>query len=58
MQAIDAAYRFVPLDDAHKKTLLARTAPVAGKGEWERYKTSQDFDGTTQNPHWLETAKL
>jgi predicted aldo/keto reductase-like oxidoreductase len=58
MQAIDAAFRFAPLDDAHKKALLARTAPVADKGEWERYKTSHDFDGTAQNPHWLETAKL
>ena len=58
MQALDAAYRFVPLDDAGRKALLARTAPAAGHGEWERYKTTQDFDGTAQNPHWLETAKL
>jgi aryl-alcohol dehydrogenase-like predicted oxidoreductase len=58
MQAIDAAYRFAPLDDAGRKALLARTSPAAGKGEWERYKTSGDFDGTAQNPHWLEAAKL
>jgi predicted aldo/keto reductase-like oxidoreductase len=58
MQALDAAYRFVPLDEARRKALLARTSPAAGKGEWERYKVSQDFDGTARNPHWLETAKL
>ncbi len=58
MQALDAAYRFVPLDDARRKALLSRTTPAAGKGEWERYKTTQDFDGTARNPHWLETAKL
>ena len=34
--------------------LLARTAPAAQKGEWERYKTSHNFDGTYQNPQWLE----
>jgi len=27
---------------------------VAQKGEWELYKTSHDFDGTYQNPQWLE----
>jgi len=58
MQGIDAAYRFAPLDDARRATLLARTAPAADKGEWERYKTSGDFDGTARNPHWLETAKI
>jgi aryl-alcohol dehydrogenase-like predicted oxidoreductase len=56
MQGLDAAYRFRPMTEAEQKTLLARTAPAAGKGEWERYKTSQDFDGTARNPSWLETA--
>jgi predicted aldo/keto reductase-like oxidoreductase len=58
MQAIDAAYRFAPLEDARKKALLALTTPAADKGEWERYKISEDFDGTSRNPHWLETAKI
>jgi aryl-alcohol dehydrogenase-like predicted oxidoreductase len=58
MQALDAAYRFAPLDDARRAALLARTAPAAGEGEWERYKTSGDFDGTARNPHWLDTAKI
>jgi len=58
MQAIDTAYRFKPLTAAAEKALLARTAPAATKGAWEKYKTSQMFDGTAQNPHWLETASL
>ena len=28
------------------------------RGEWEKYKTSGGFDGTAQNPWWLETASL
>lgn len=28
------------------------------KGEFEKFKTSEQFDGTAKNPHWLETAKL
>ncbi len=38
--------------------LLARTAAVAAHGEWEKYKTSEAFDGTAQHPWWLETASL
>jgi hypothetical protein len=44
--------------DAEQKTLLARTAPAAGSGEWEKYKTAQMFDGTAQHPWWLETGSL
>jgi aryl-alcohol dehydrogenase-like predicted oxidoreductase len=58
MQAIDTAYRFQPMSPAEVSRLLARTAPVAGKGSFERYKTAQDFDGTTHSPHWLESARL
>jgi aryl-alcohol dehydrogenase-like predicted oxidoreductase len=58
MQGIDAAYRWKPMSAEQKKALLARTSPVAAKGALERYKTSQDFDGTARNPHWLESASL
>lgn len=58
MQGLDAAYRYKPLDTAGQSALLARTAPVATKGEWEKYKTTQSFDGTTHNPSWLESATL
>jgi len=58
MQGIDAAYRWKPMSDAERQSLLAQTAPVAGSGEYEKYKTSQAFDGTEQHPWWLETASL
>jgi len=56
MQALYAAMTF----DPHKvpEDLLARTAKDAASGEWEKYKTAQIFDGTTQHPWWLETASV
>jgi hypothetical protein len=48
------ARSFKPLSEEQIAGLLARTAPVAQKGEWELYKTSHNFDGTYQNPQWLE----
>jgi predicted aldo/keto reductase-like oxidoreductase len=52
-QALDAARSFKPMSEGEVAKLLARTAPAAGKGEFERYKTTHDFDGTYQNPQWL-----
>jgi predicted aldo/keto reductase-like oxidoreductase len=52
-QALDAAHSFKPMSREEVATLLAKTAPAAGKGEYERYKTSHDFDGTYLNPQWL-----
>src|SRR6516164_239118 len=49
-QAIDAAHSFKPLGPMEVSTLLAKTAPAAGKGEFELYKTSNQFDGTIHNP--------
>jgi aryl-alcohol dehydrogenase-like predicted oxidoreductase len=52
-QAIDAARSFQPMSFVEVSSLLAKTAPAAVKGEFERYKTSHDFDGTFRNPQWL-----
>ncbi|HWX91112.1 MAG TPA: aldo/keto reductase [Terriglobales bacterium] len=52
-QALDAARSFQPMSKADIGALLAKTAPAAGKGEFERYKISNDFDGTVHNPQWL-----
>jgi predicted aldo/keto reductase-like oxidoreductase len=49
---------FRPLSDAERRELLARTAKPAGKGEFEPFKTSEKYDGTVHNPHWLEEARL
>jgi predicted aldo/keto reductase-like oxidoreductase len=46
-QALDAARSFQPMSKADVGALLA------GKGEFERYKISNDFDGTVHNPQWL-----
>jgi hypothetical protein len=27
-------------------------------GSYEKFRTSEMFDGTTKNPKWLETASL
>jgi predicted aldo/keto reductase-like oxidoreductase len=58
LQAVNAAYRWKPMTAQDRAALLARTAPVADRGAWEKYKTAQDFDGTAQHPWWLETASL
>jgi uncharacterized protein len=52
-QAIDAARTFQPMSEDAVAGLLAKTAPAAVKGEFERYKTATDFDGTAHNPQWL-----
>jgi predicted aldo/keto reductase-like oxidoreductase len=52
-QAIDAARSFQPMSSVEVSSLLAKTVPAAAKGEFERYKTSHDFDGTVHNPQWL-----
>lgn len=52
-QAISAARSFKPMSSGEVTALLAKTAPVAGKGEYEEYKTTHNFDGTYHNPQWL-----
>jgi predicted aldo/keto reductase-like oxidoreductase len=52
-QALDAARSFRPMKEGEVAALLAKTAPAAGQGEFERYKISHDFDGTYRNPQWL-----
>jgi len=59
MQALYAALTFDPKKmAAQRDSLLARTAPDARTGAWERYKTTEDFDGTTKHPWWMETGSL
>jgi len=41
------------MDTIEVSNLLAKTAPAAEKGEYELYKTSNQFDGTIHNPQWL-----
>jgi predicted aldo/keto reductase-like oxidoreductase len=52
-QALGGARNFKPLDVQQKMALLQKTAPVATAGQFEAYKSSQIYDGTTNNPKWL-----
>ena len=52
-QALDAVRSFKPLTPEERTALLAKTQAVAADGSTERYKTTHQFDGTIQNPHWL-----
>ncbi len=52
-QAIRAAETFEPVPVERVAAWLAKTAPVAADGATELYKTTQFFDSTAQNPHWL-----
>jgi predicted aldo/keto reductase-like oxidoreductase len=52
-QALDAARTFKPMSTDEVARLLAKTESAATKGEYEKYKTTHNFDGTFQNPQWL-----
>jgi uncharacterized protein len=52
-QACKAATTFAPLTKKRIDAMLAKTAGLAADGMYERYKTSQFFDSTAQNPSWL-----
>ncbi len=52
-QAIDLARNFVPMSEETRKAFIDRTAAAAAKGEYEIYKTTTIFDGTSRSPQWL-----
>jgi aryl-alcohol dehydrogenase-like predicted oxidoreductase len=52
-QALEAVRTFRGLDEDQVAELLARTAPAAGAGEFEPFKTTSVHDGTAHNPAWL-----
>ncbi|MEO5726006.1 MAG: hypothetical protein ABI134_12830 [Byssovorax sp.] len=57
-QAIEAALKFKPLPPEAVTALLDRTRDAARKGDFEKFKTSHQFDGTITNPKWLTTAEV
>ncbi|AUX26349.1 aldo/keto reductase [Sorangium cellulosum] len=57
-QALRAAYTFQPLGEERVAAILARTAELGARGKIEQFKTTERFDGTTKNPHWLTTASV
>ena len=52
-QAVHAAKIFKPMSETQVTALLAKTKDAARNGEFEGYKTTTNFDGTTHNPQWL-----
>jgi predicted aldo/keto reductase-like oxidoreductase len=52
-QALEVARSFKPLTQDQVAAILAQTQVAAAQGEYELYKTSTYFDGTTHNPEWL-----
>jgi aryl-alcohol dehydrogenase-like predicted oxidoreductase len=52
-QACSVAEAFQPLSDEEVQAILAKSAPAAGRGKFEPFKTSSIFDSTTTNPEWL-----
>jgi aryl-alcohol dehydrogenase-like predicted oxidoreductase len=52
-QDLEAVKTFKPLTGQERSDLLGRTARAAARGEFERFKTTNAFDGTAKNPSWL-----
>jgi aryl-alcohol dehydrogenase-like predicted oxidoreductase len=52
-QDLEAVKTFKPLTEKEMAALLAKTAKAASEGKFERFKTTNGFDGTAKNPQWL-----
>lgn len=52
-QDLDAVKHFQPLTATEVKDLLGRTAVASTDGRFERFKTTNGFDGTATHPQWL-----
>jgi len=51
--SLQAARSFKPISESEVAALLARTVEAAKNGQFEGYKTTNNFDGTAHNPQWL-----
>ncbi len=52
-QALNAGKTFRPMDRQQVSALLSKVAQYAKKGDYERFKTAEDFDATSRHPEWL-----
>jgi aryl-alcohol dehydrogenase-like predicted oxidoreductase len=52
-QALDAVKTFKPMTNAQVQALIAKTKTPAMTGQFERFKTGIQFDGTARNPQWM-----
>jgi aryl-alcohol dehydrogenase-like predicted oxidoreductase len=53
-QALHAVETFKPMSSAEVAALLAKTRDAALTGKYEPFKTDTLFDGTAQNPQWMQ----
>ena len=53
-QALHAVETFKPMSSAEVAALLAKTKEAAITGKYEPFKTDTLFDGTAQNPQWMQ----
>ena len=52
-QAFEAARTFKPLTETQISALLSKTSQAAAHGEFEPFKTTNQFDSTAKRPEWL-----
>jgi len=52
-QALEVAQNFTEMTPSEKQALVAKTEKLAHNGQFELYKSSIMFDGTTRHPEWL-----
>ena len=52
-QAFEAARTFRPLTEAQIASLLEKTRSASISGEYEKFKTSTQYDGAAANPQWI-----
>ena len=52
-QALTAARTFRPMSVAEVSAVLAKTREASAGGKYERYKSTNQFDGTAHHPEWL-----
>lgn len=52
-QALHTARSFQPLSKEQVAAILNSTAQYAGAGKYEKYKSTELFDGTTHHPEWM-----
>jgi aryl-alcohol dehydrogenase-like predicted oxidoreductase len=52
-QAVEVARTFKPMSEGEVAALAAKTKEAALTGNFEQFKTSNRFDGTSRNPEWM-----
>jgi hypothetical protein len=57
-QACEAAETYGDMTGADIEALLSRTAQAAAHGEFEPFKTTEQFDSTAFHPEWMGSRMM